>query len=69
LLYFIHAKVEASSLEYIALYFNEFKRHDPHKVVENHLAQFVMKKYFHEDSPLDDIFKGANLYGEVLSRI
>jgi hypothetical protein len=38
-------------------------------VVENHLDQFGMKKYFHEDSPLDDIFKGVKLYDEVPSRI
>ena len=28
-----------------------------------------MKKYFHEDSPFDDIFKGAKSYNEALSRI
>jgi hypothetical protein len=69
LLDFGHAKVEASSLEDIALSSIEFKRHDPHKVVENHLAQFNMKKYFHEDSPFDDIFRGVKSYDEVLSRI
>jgi hypothetical protein len=69
LLDFGHAKVEASSLEDIALSSIEFKRHDPHKVVENHLAQFGMKKYFHEDSPFDDIFRGEKSYDEVLSRI
>jgi len=44
LLYFGHAKVEAPALEYIALSSIEFKRNYPHKVVENHLAQFSMKK-------------------------
>jgi len=38
LLYFGHVKGEASALEDISLSFIEFKRHDPHKVVENHLA-------------------------------
>ena len=33
----------------------EFKRHDPHKVVENHLAQFGMKRYIHEESPYDEV--------------
>jgi len=69
LLDFGHAKVEASTLEDITLYSTEFKNHDPRKVVENHLAQFNMKKYFHEDSPFDDIFKGAKSYDEVLSKI
>jgi hypothetical protein len=69
LLDFGHAKVEASALEDITLSSIEFKRHDPHKVVENHLAQFSMKKYFHEDSPFDDIFKGEKSYDEVLSKI
>jgi len=58
LLDFGHAKVEASTLEDIVLSSIEFKRHDPHKVVENHLAQFGMKKYIHEYSPFDDIFRG-----------
>jgi hypothetical protein len=66
LLDFGHAKVEASSLEDIALSHIEFKMNDPHKVVENHLAQFNMKKYFHEDSPFDDIFRGAKSYDEFL---
>jgi hypothetical protein len=26
-----------------------------------------MKRYFHEDFPFDDIFRGANLYDEVIS--
>jgi hypothetical protein len=66
--YFGHAKVEASALDDITLSTIEFKRHDPHKVVENHLAQFNMKKYFHEDSPFDDVFKGEISYNEVISR-
>jgi hypothetical protein len=56
--YFGHAKVEASSSDDITLSTIEFKKNDPHKVLENHLAQSNMKKYFHEDSPFDDVFKG-----------
>jgi hypothetical protein len=65
---FGHAKVEASALDDITLYTNEFKKHDPHRVVENHLAQFNMKKYFHEDSPFDELFRGAKSYDEVISK-
>jgi hypothetical protein len=53
LLYFDHTKVEAATLEYVKLVDIKFKRHDPHKVVENHLAQYNMKRYIHEDSPYD----------------
>jgi hypothetical protein len=66
--YFGHAKVEASALDDITLATIEFKKHDPHRVVENHLAQFNMKKYFHEDSPYDKVFRGARSYDEVISR-
>jgi hypothetical protein len=69
LLYFRHAKVEASSLKDISLSSTEFKRHDPHNVVKNHFPQFGTKEYFHEYYPLDDIFKGVNIYDEFLSRI
>jgi hypothetical protein len=65
---FGHAKVEASALEDIKLVDIEYKRHDPHRVVENHLAQFNMKRYIHEDSPYDDIFRGVRSYDEVVSR-
>jgi hypothetical protein len=27
-----------------------------------------MKKYFHEDSPFDEVFKGVRSYNEVISR-
>jgi hypothetical protein len=46
----------------------EFKRHDPHKIVENHLAQFNMKIYVHENSPYDEIFRGFKSYEEVQDR-
>jgi hypothetical protein len=65
---FGHAKVEASALEDIKLVDIEYKRHDPHRVVENHLAQFNMKKYIHEDSPYDEIFRGVRSYDEVKIR-
>jgi hypothetical protein len=66
--YFGHAKVDASSLDDIKLVDIEFKKHDPHRVVENHLAQFHMNKYIHEDSPYDKVFKGVRSYEEVISR-
>jgi hypothetical protein len=37
-------------------------------VVENHLAQFNMKKYIHEDSPYDEVFRGVISYYEVVLR-
>jgi hypothetical protein len=66
--YFGHAKVEASTLDDIILATIEFKKHAPHRVVENNLAQFNMKKYFHEYSPFDEVFIGAKSYEEVISR-
>ena len=69
LLDFGHIKVEATTLEDIKLVDIEFKKHDPHRVVENHLAHFNMKRYIHEDSPYDDIFKGARAYEEVQRRV
>jgi hypothetical protein len=65
---FGHAKVEASTLYDIKLVDIEFKKHDPHRVVENHLSQFNMKKYIHEDSPYEEVFKGVRSYDEVVSR-
>jgi hypothetical protein len=47
----------------------EFKKHNPNKVVSNHLASCGLKKYEHEDSPHDEIFRGVRSYSEVLSRI
>jgi hypothetical protein len=65
LLYFGHSKVEVVTLEGVKLVDIEFKRHDPHKIVENHLAQFNMKRYVHENSPYDEIFRGVRSYEEV----
>jgi hypothetical protein len=43
LLDFGHFKVEVVALEDVKLFDIEFKRNDPHKVIENHLAQYNMK--------------------------
>jgi hypothetical protein len=56
LLDFGHAKAEAGSLEEMKLVDIEFKKHDPSKVVRNHLASYGLKRYEHEDSPHDKIF-------------
>jgi hypothetical protein len=69
LLDFRHAKVEATALEEFKLVNIEFKKHDPHKVVSNHMVNCGLKIYEHEHSPHDDIFRGARFYAEVLSRI
>jgi hypothetical protein len=66
---FGHSKVEATALEDIKLVDIEFKKHDPHKIVSNHLALYNLKRYEHEDSPQDEIFRGVRSYQEVLSRV
>jgi hypothetical protein len=68
LLYFGHSKVEATTLEVVKLVDIEFKKRDPHKIVKNHLAQFNMKRYIHEDSPYDEMFRGGRYYDEVQRR-
>ena len=65
LLDFGHSKVEVVALEDVKLVDIEFKRNDPHKIVENHLAQFNMKWYMHENSSYDEIFMGVKYYDEV----
>jgi hypothetical protein len=67
LLDFGHSKVEATALEDVKLVDIEFKRHDPQKIVENHLAQYNLKTYMHENSPHDEIFRGARSYEELLN--
>ena len=67
LLDFGHSKVEAASLEYVKLTDIDFKRNDPHKIMENHLAQYNMNIYVHEKSPHDEIFRGVRSYEEVLN--
>jgi hypothetical protein len=34
--------------------------------VENHLAQYNLKRYVHENSPQDEIFRGSRSYEEIL---
>ena len=69
LLDFSHSKVEAAALKDIKLVNIEFKRYDPQKTVETHLALYNLKKYVHEVSPQDEIFQGVRSYQEVLSRV
>ena len=45
LLDFVHSKFEAAALEDVKLVDIEFEKHDPHKIVENYLTQFNMKRY------------------------
>jgi hypothetical protein len=68
LLDFGHTKFEVVALEDVKLVDIEFKIHDPHKIVENHLDQYNMKRYNHEESPYDEIFRGARSYEEVQNR-
>jgi hypothetical protein len=69
LLDFGHAKAEATTLKEMKLVDIEFKKHDPSKVVSNHLTSCGLKRYEHEDSPHDEIFQGVRSFSEVLSRI
>ena len=68
LLDFGHSKVEVATLEDVKLVDMEFKKHNPHKILENHLGQYNLKKYVHENSPHDEIFRGVGSYQEVLNR-
>jgi len=63
-----HSKVEVVALEDVGLVDIESKKHDPHKIVENHLDQFNMKRYIHENSPYDEMFRGVKSYEEVQSK-
>ena len=65
LLDFGHSKVEVVALEDVKLVDIEFKRHNPHRIVENHLALFNMKIYVHENSPYDEIFRRVMSYEEL----
>jgi hypothetical protein len=69
LLDFGHAKAKAMALEEMKLVDIEFKKHDPSKVVSNHLASHGLKRYEHEDSPHDEIFWGAKSFSKVLIQI
>jgi hypothetical protein len=68
LLYFVHSKFEVVALEDVKLFDIELKKHDPHKIMENHLAQYNMKRYIHADSPYDEMFKRIISYEEVQIR-
>jgi hypothetical protein len=59
--------VEATNLEDVKLVDIEFKRNDLETIMENHLTQYNMKIYLHENSPFDEIFKGVRSYKEVLN--
>jgi len=69
LLDFSHSKVEVASLEDVKLVYIKFKRHDPHKIVENHMSQCNVKRYVHENSTHDELFRGVRSYEEVLNRV
>jgi hypothetical protein len=69
LLDFDHSRVEVAALEEIKLINIEFKKHDPQKVMGNHMASCNLKKYEHEESPQDEMFRGVRSYQEVLSRV
>ena len=56
LLDFGHAKVEATALEDLSLVSIKYKKHDPQRVVSNHLANCGLKIFEHENSPSDDVF-------------
>jgi hypothetical protein len=56
LLDFGHSKVEVVALEEIKLVSIEFKNHNPQKVVGNHMTNYNLKRYEHEDSPQEEIF-------------
>jgi hypothetical protein len=44
----------------------KYKKHDPQRVVSNHLANCKLKRFEHDNSPSDDIFRGARSYEEIL---
>jgi hypothetical protein len=66
---FGHAKVEAAALEGLNLAYIEYKKHDPQKIVSTHLGNCGLKRFEHENSPLDDVFQGTRSYSEVQFRI
>jgi hypothetical protein len=57
--------MEVVALEDVKLVDIKFKRHNPHRIVENHLALFNMKRYVHDNSLYDEIFRGVRYYKEV----
>jgi hypothetical protein len=69
LLDFGHAKAEVAALEDLSLVSIEVKKHDPQRVVSNHLAHCGLKRFEHESSPSDDVFRRARYYEEVIAWI
>jgi hypothetical protein len=69
LLDFGHAKVEAMTLEEMKLVDIKFKKHDPHKVMGNHMESCGLKIYEHKNSPHEKMFRGVISYLEVLSEV
>jgi hypothetical protein len=69
LLDFGHAKAEAAALEDLSLAYIEYKKHDPQRIVSTHLGNCGLKRFEHEYSPSDDVFRGARSYSEVQFRI
>jgi len=66
---FGHAKAKAAALEDLNLVSIEYKKHDPQKIVRNHLANCGLKRFEHEFSPPNDILRGVKSYEEVLAWI
>jgi hypothetical protein len=56
LLDFRQVKFEAMDFEDIKLIHIEFKKHDPHRIMGNHMASCGLKWYEHEHLSHDDIF-------------
>jgi hypothetical protein len=69
LLDFGHAKAKAAALEDLKLVLIEYKKHYLQRVISNHLASCGLKRFEHENSPSDEIFRGARTYAEILARI
>ena len=61
LLYFSHAKAEDATLSEIKVVGIKFKKHDPHKIVGNHMERCDLKRYEHEVSAHDEIFWGLKI--------
>jgi hypothetical protein len=53
------------ALEDVKLVDIEFKFHYPHKIVEDYLTQYNLRKYVHNISPQDEVFRGVRSYEEV----
>jgi hypothetical protein len=47
----------------------EYKKHDPQRIAITHLGNCGLKRFEHECSPSDDVFRGARSYAEVQFRI